>query len=66
MKRTIVYILCVSLIVFSSCKNEKKAAHWSYEGETSPEHWTEIEKNSDCDGKNQSTINIIVDCIISL
>jgi carbonic anhydrase len=34
-------------------------AHWSYSGETSPEHWTEIEKNSDCDGYLQSPINII-------
>ena len=33
--------------------------HWSYEGETSPEHWAEIEKNSSCDSKYQSPINII-------
>ncbi|MCF6171307.1 MAG: carbonic anhydrase family protein [Bacteroidales bacterium] len=34
-------------------------SHWSYEGETSPEHWAEIEKNSDCGGKYQSPINIV-------
>lgn len=37
--------------------NQKK--HWTYQGETGPEHWSEIEKNSDCDGKNQSPIDII-------
>lgn len=33
--------------------------HWGYSGETSPRHWAEIEKNSDCDGELQSPINII-------
>ncbi|GAA3652398.1 carbonic anhydrase family protein [Flavivirga jejuensis] len=56
------------LIVSLSCNNSKKNAHenskehehhWSYSGETSPEHWIEIEKNSNCDGKHQSPINII-------
>ena len=32
---------------------------WSYAGETSPEHWAELEKNSDCLGKRQSPVNII-------
>ncbi len=32
---------------------------WSYEGETSPEHWAEIEANATCDGTHQSPINII-------
>lgn len=39
-------------------KNEPEQ-HWSYEGETSPEHWSEIEKNSDCSGKYQSPINLL-------
>ncbi|WNH09803.1 carbonic anhydrase [Thalassobellus suaedae] len=58
------------LITAISCKKETKethsnnthhenAKHWSYSGETSPEHWLEIEKNSDCDGNHQSPINII-------
>ncbi|MUU77126.1 carbonic anhydrase [Winogradskyella endarachnes] len=33
--------------------------HWTYVGETGPEHWSEIEKQSDCDGKRQSPINIL-------
>ena len=33
--------------------------HWSYEGETGPEHWKEIEKNSECGGSFQSPINIV-------
>ena len=49
------------IVVFSSCKKENEIKHWTYEGETSPEHWAEIEKNSDCEGKSQSPINIIVD-----
>lgn len=62
-------IITLSLFAFiTSCKNKNKpihkntietAHHWSYEGETSPEHWIEIEKNSDCDGNHQSPINII-------
>lgn len=57
------------LLNLASCKEKNKSSptknkeqtHWTYDGETSPEHWAEIEKNSDCDGKNQSPINIIVD-----
>ena len=37
--------------------NETK--HWTYEGETGPEYWTAIEKQSDCGGLRQSPINII-------
>ncbi|UTW61829.1 carbonic anhydrase family protein [bacterium SCSIO 12741] len=39
----------------------QKAAHsssWSYEGETSPEHWNEILDHSECGGSRQSPINI--------
>ena len=39
--------------------SQKESKHWTYEGETGPEHWVEIEKQSDCDGKQQSPINII-------
>lgn len=58
------------VLVFGACKEKKSLkkiiqdktrVHWSYEGETSPEHWGEIEKDSDCDGNNQSPINILVD-----
>lgn len=39
--------------------HQKDHKHWTYEGETGPEHWVEIEKESDCGGKRQSPINII-------
>jgi len=63
---SLVVILLVFLLV--SCnKNEKTesdakehaAEEWSYAGETSPEHWAELEKNSDCSGLHQSPVNII-------
>ena len=61
-------ILSALLISFFACKQEEKTTHtttdnhhaeWSYNGETSPEHWAEIVKNSDCAGKHQSPVNII-------
>lgn len=33
--------------------------HWSYTGETGPEHCAELEEESDCNGKFQSPINIV-------
>ncbi|WP_103070088.1 carbonic anhydrase [Aquimarina sediminis] len=43
-------------------ENEK---HWSYKGETGPEHWAEIVKDSDCGGTFQSPINIItIDAVV--
>ena len=33
--------------------------HWTYKGETGPEHWAEIEKHTQCTGNFQSPINII-------
>ena len=68
-KRTTLFLFA-ALLVIAACTNKKKSAsepvtahqaqdHWSYQGETSPEHWTEIEKNSDCGGASQSPINII-------
>jgi len=36
-----------------------QSEHWTYQGETGPQHWAEIEKQSDCDGMHQSPINII-------
>lgn len=43
----------------TSHNNVENEAHWSYAGETGPDHWDEIEKDSDCDGLYQSPINII-------
>ncbi|MCB4799445.1 carbonic anhydrase [Neotamlana laminarinivorans] len=68
--KTIVYtlftLLTISLI---SCKKQTKGLalnntphkikHWSYQGETAPKHWAEIEANTECDGLHQSPINII-------
>jgi carbonic anhydrase len=36
----------------------QETKHWSYEGETGPEHWAELEKN-DCGGSMQSPIDIL-------
>ncbi|GAA4809947.1 carbonic anhydrase family protein [Litoribaculum gwangyangense] len=62
------------LLILASCQNTKKDSssnskegysnriiekHWSYNGETGPEHWKEIETYSNCDGKYQSPINIV-------
>jgi len=74
-KNSTVIILMMLALCLLSCKNNRledhldtsvlvhqkneTTKHWSYEGESSPEHWAEIEKNSDCDGKKQSPVNII-------
>jgi len=64
-KSTLIVLLAIALF---SCKNstekhgevdQKAHDEWTYEGETGPEHWFEIEKQSDCAGKSQSPINII-------
>jgi carbonic anhydrase len=46
---------------------EKKETpkHWSYDGETSPEHWAEIEKESACGGNHQSPIDIVTDNLVT-
>lgn len=59
--------VCLSLSLIScgdkekseSSSKEHEHSEWSYAGETSPEHWAEIERNSDCSGKHQSPVNII-------
>ena len=70
--RTIITIALFAMAVITvSCKSQKYKAkdevssvhkeklHWSYQGETGPEHWAEFEKDSDCGGNYQSPINII-------
>ena len=68
MKKIITVFIVFTFIAFNSCKTPKDktethtkehATHWSYNGETAPVHWVEIEKNSDCNGNKQSPINII-------
>lgn len=58
--------LALLMLATISCKNktENKTAetdneHWTYGGEAGPEHWSEIEKQSDCGGMSQSPINIL-------
>lgn len=43
---------------------EHEEKHWSYKGETGPEHWGEFVNNSECDGKFQSPINIVEEDVI--
>ncbi|MAD98011.1 MAG: carbonate dehydratase [Flavobacteriaceae bacterium] len=58
--RFIVFILIIiaSIHLYQE-EHSLKNKHWTYEGETAPEHWAEIEKDSDCNGRNQSPINIV-------
>jgi carbonic anhydrase len=74
MKKLFFLSLIIILCLFFSCSNEtssnhhgenSEGKHWSYAGETSPEHWAEIEKDSDCDGLYQSPINIIENTVVS-
>jgi carbonic anhydrase len=44
-------------------EQEKHEVHWSYEGETGPEHWAHIVKDCDCGGKSQSPIDINGDMV---
>ncbi len=39
-------------------EKKEEPKHWSYDGESSPDHWKEIEKESSCDGNLQSPIDI--------
>jgi carbonic anhydrase len=45
----------------STDQNEETPSHtkWDYTGESGPEHWADLESNSDCSGQHQSPINII-------
>ena len=64
--KKIVFIIIVILLIAKKTYDKhitnhpkKEEIHWTYQGETSPEHWAEIEQNSDCNGNRQSTVNII-------
>lgn len=47
-------------------KSQQTKIHWSYHGETGPEHWAEIEKDSECGGEHQSPINILtIDTVVN-
>lgn len=40
-------------------KEPSTHAKWGYSGETGPENWGELEAGADCDGQNQSPVNIV-------
>jgi len=57
-----VLVISVVLMVSGCLQKPNKAGHekhWSYEGETGPAHWSELNSdNCGCSGKNQSPIDI--------
>lgn len=57
MKKFLLMLALLTCISVALAKGE--AGHWSYSGETGPEHWAELEKDSHCGGQRQSPINII-------
>ena len=68
MKSILTVLALLAVATFFSCIEQKESSkngenheshEWSYAGETSPEHWAELEKNSDCSGQRQSPVNII-------
>ncbi|QKX06073.1 carbonic anhydrase family protein [Aquimarina sp. TRL1] len=70
MKNTIIFFIILGSLLGKGCchidtssskkrSHTSKNKHWSYHGETSPEHWEEVEKGADCGGRYQSPINIV-------
>lgn len=59
MKHSLILLITILIISCVQKTDLHKDAHWSYEGETGPVHWGEIEKNSDCGGLFQSPLNIV-------
>jgi len=49
-------LLASWIIAVASAKAD---VHWTYAGETGPDHWAELEPKSQCTGKAQSPVNII-------
>lgn len=79
MRKTALLFTVFFMVFMVSCKNEEKKPevvtteveapkeehkHWSYDGETSPEHWADIEKESSCGGNHQSPIDIVTADVI--
>jgi carbonic anhydrase len=79
MKKIVLLSTVFIMILAVSCKNEENKTeasaeaevkteepkHWSYDGESSPEHWAEIEKESSCGGSHQSPIDIVTADLVS-
>jgi len=58
-------LLGLVVIILISCENNKgekkvpeESKHWSYDGETGPKYWSEIDQ-SDCGGSAQSPVDIV-------
>ena len=47
-------VACIALTALAD-----EETHWSYSGETGPEHWDKLEEGSACNGEKQSPVNII-------
>jgi carbonic anhydrase len=56
--RIVVATLGAVLALSASARADEKA-HWTYGGETGPQHWIELEESSSCAGERQSPVNII-------
>jgi len=60
MRHLVIILGMTPILMLSACsKANKEHTHWSYQGETAPEHWAKIEKDSQCGGSKQSPVNII-------
>lgn len=61
-QKSLIFILVVAGVLFTACekKEEKAHIHWSYEGETGPDHWGELtpEFRTCATGNKQSPINL--------
>ncbi len=50
---------CLAAIVVSTAGMASDKAHWSYEGDSGPEHWVELDPaNAACAGNQQSPIDL--------
>lgn len=54
----IMILSCTGKTTISPDQKNKEKKHWNYQGETGPEHWSEIDQN-DCGGSAQSPIDIV-------
>ena len=59
MKILLAILLYATLNINAQHEETNTHLDWTYEGEMGPEHWAELEKKSDCNGHQQSPINIV-------
>ncbi|UII34586.1 carbonic anhydrase family protein [Fulvivirga ulvae] len=58
------FLVLIAIFCFAaSCSNDDDkvayAEEWSYDGETGPDYWAEIEQESECGGAFQSPVDIL-------